>query len=211
MVLPGAPAGCVSGESTVKRVLIDGELKALISTRWRSSVERTLRHQVSEHDLLQVHEEFFLPLRNALDPVRDAIESGPYEAITPGVRPPRRAELDAIDTLRRLLDRGAKERELQTALVESGLLLASSGQVVQEVAIEATNTERAMRLDLLLESDGDSPAEIIELKRGSHLLLAHRGKPAERLSQGLVRALNQLRAYGRRVDSDIEAAASIRE
>ena len=100
------------------------------------------------------------------------------------------------------------EPELQDALLNSGLL-ALNCKVVQEVAMTPTETYPGMRLDLVLDWNGEEPSQVIELKRGSHLLLARRGKPTERLSRELRKALKQLETYGHQLDSDAQARACI--
>lgn len=56
----------------------------------------------------------------------------------------------------------------------------------------------------LMDATSVRPAQIIELKRGSHRLSARRGTPAERSSQPLGRALRQVQSYGETILSDIE-------
>jgi hypothetical protein len=170
--------------------------------RLRRSLEDSIRKRVSEHVSLEVHDHVYTPVREALDPIRAAVEDALREAFgvprTPDVHRP------AIAELRRLLDRNAKERELQHVLCEAGLLdPTGTCRVFAEVTMEAADDDhRGMRMDLVIGSAEDAPAQIIELKRGSHRLLARRGTPSERIAMPLERALRQLTSYGGRLASD---------
>ena len=173
-------------------------------------MERAIRAQCSEHVIMQV-DDVCAQVARATDSVNDAVESALAEAF--GVDPassPRRQHRKAIATLRALLDRGAKERALQDALVESGLA-ALSCTVLQEVAMRPTDDYRGMRMDLIVDPPADEPTQIIELKRGSHLLLARKGEPTARLSRELEKAVAQLKRYGQRVESDVEMTAEIEQ
>jgi hypothetical protein len=189
-----------SGESIVKRLLSDGSLDPFLSLRVR--MERAIRAQCSEHVILQVHDAIYRPVKRATAEVHQAIEAAVAETL--GVEKkgrPRREHGQAIAELRRLLDANAKERALQNALMRSGLLAVTS-KVVQEVTIKPSSDHRRMRIDLVMDAGDDQPARVVELKRGSHLLLARRGQPTERLSRELTAAVEQLEGYGRRLESD---------
>lgn len=115
-----------------------------------------------------------------------------------------------IARLRRLVQGNAKERELQNVLFRSGLL-ALGCRVIQEVVMKPTQTNRrGMRMDLVLRSHSETPSQIIELKRSSHLLLTRQGRPAENLSRALKRAIKQIKGYGNRVVSDGDSARHLK-
>ncbi len=177
--------------------------------RLRTNLEGAIRKQVSEHVLLQVHEQVYMPVRESLDPIRMAAEEALSETLGLGPRLPNPFRA-AIVELRMLLDGNAKERDLQRVLCESGLLdPTGTCRAVAEVTMEATDEDpRGMRMDLLVGSAEDEPAQIIELKRGSHRLLARRGSPTERIARPLEKALNQLTAYGERLN-DLETKLDI--
>jgi hypothetical protein len=193
----------------VDRIFGDGELAPLLSLRVR--LERSIRAQCSEHVILQVHDAIYAPVKAATAQVHDAMSAalGDVFGVDPSVAE-RSGHRRSIVALRRLLDDGAKERELQDGLVSSGLLTATC-KVAQEVSLQATDDHRGMRMDIVLEPKSGEPTQIVELKRGSHLLLARRGKPTERLSRGLVAALKQLQGYGDRLETDAAAVARIEE
>lgn len=160
---------------------------------------------------MQVHDAIYAPVKRATAQVSNAVEAALSEAF--GIDPAsslRSQHSRALGALRALLESGAKERALQDALVDSGLLLLSC-KVVQEVTMSATEDHRGMRMDLVLDSKTDEPSQIVELKRGSHLLLARRGKPTERLSRELRKAVEQLKSYGDRVESDLATALDLEE
>jgi len=163
---------------------------------------------------MQGHDALYTPIKRATGPVREAIEQATTVAVRNAARRTVSENFDtntalsmrcrhqrALAELRNLLENGAKERALQNALVESGLL-ALNCRVIQEVTMNPTDNYRGMRMDLVLDPMTDEPVQIVELKRGSLLLLARRGKPTERLAQQLRRAVEQLEGYGNRVDSD---------
>ncbi|MFO0774528.1 MAG: DUF4263 domain-containing protein [Nitrospiraceae bacterium] len=198
-------------------VFIDGNLDPFLSPRIQR--ERAIRAQHSEGVILQAHDAVYSPAKQALRPVNDAIEAALREELeeeleeAPGVDPnafPRAQQRRSIATLRSLLDEGAKERTLQDALISSGLLAATC-KVVQEVAMQATEDHRGMRMDLVLAPAHESPTQVIELKRGSHLLLARRGTPTKRLSRQLTKAIKQLHGYGHRLESDTAVVANLEE
>lgn len=186
-----------------------GDLDAFLSLRVR--MERTIRAQCLEHVTLQIHDEVYAPVKAAVAQVRDATNSalGDRHGIGPSATV-RGGHQASIAALRRLLDDGAKERRLQDGLVKTGLLAATC-RVAQEVSMQATDDHRGMRMDLVLEPKTGEPPQIVELKRGSHLLLARRGKPTERLSSALRKAVKQLQGYGDRLESDVAMAASLEE
>jgi hypothetical protein len=150
-----------------------------------------------------------LPVRQALDPIHTAVEGALREAL--GMSPqPDRFRM-ALARLRAMLDANAKERDLQRVLVESGLLDPGGiCRAVAEVAMQPTDDDpRGMRMDLVVDSTQDDPAQIIELKRGSHRLLVCRGTPLERVSEPLAKALRQVRSYGERLESDADARLGV--
>jgi hypothetical protein len=64
------------------------------------------------------------------------------------------------------------------------------------------NDPRGMRMDLVVDSTPHDPAQVIELKRGSHRLLLRRDTPMGRISVPLARALRQICGYGERLVGD---------
>lgn len=66
-------------------------------------------------------------------------------------------------------------------------------------------------MDLLLEPMVGEPTQIVELKRGLHLLVARAGEPSQRISQQLAKAIAQITHYGETVRSDKDEAARIEE
>ncbi len=178
----------------------------------RRSLERSLRQQVSEYVLMDVHDAVYAPVRRALDPISAAFEGALREAFgSPPEADQRHRFRSALAELRALLDRNARERELQRVLFQSGLLdPAGTCRTVAEVAMYATDRDpRGMRMDLVVDATQDDPAQVIELKRGSHRLLVCRGTPVERVSKPLIRALRQVRTYGARLESDAEARINV--
>lgn len=171
-------------------------------------MERAIRAHSSEDVTFQVHNASYEPVKRATAPSGDAISSELDALLGSTSSSLPRQRHAAITLLHNLLARNAKERELQEALVNSGLL-ALTCKVIQEVAMETNQGHPGMRMDLVLDPNNDDPVEIIELKRGSHLLLARQGKPTERLSQELKRAVNQIQNYGSRLVSDANATKSI--
>jgi hypothetical protein len=177
----------------------------------RRSLENALRQRVSEHVGLEVHDRVYMPVRRALDPITMAVDEAVREALGAPPRPDNvRA---ALGGLRALLDGNAKERELQRALLESGLL--SPGGIcraVSEVSMgPITGDSRGMRMDLVVDATKDDPAQIIELKRGSHRLLVRRGSSMEGISRPLENALRQVQSYGGRVSANAETRLSLEE
>lgn len=203
---------------------------------FRQHAERAIRARCSENTVLELHDGSYAPLKQAtlghttiLEAVEEAAErvgltSLDANAIHPDValrsladtttggnlRVWRRPHRTSLAELRRLLDDGAKERDLQNGLVATGLL-AVAYRVVQEVTMNATKDNPGMRMDLVLEAEDAQPTQIVELKRGKHLLLARTGKPTQRLSQQLKKALRQLRGYGHRLGTDSSATKWIRD
>lgn len=189
------------------RFLTEGNLDRLLSPRMRKELERAIRAKCSEDVILQVHDAACAPVKRTTASIQDAILAALGETLGDDFSASWRAEHhSSLTALRGLLDSGAKERALQNALVP---LLEVTCRVVQEVTMKATEDYRGMRMDLVLESETAEPTQVVELKRGSHLLLARRGKPTERLSRQLERALRQLVTYDRRLACDADARASI--
>lgn len=195
----------------MKPIIKPGNLDPFLSLRFKA--ERSVRVQCSEHVIMQVHDAVYDPVKKEMAAVRDPIAAalvGQMErrGIDSATWP--RPYAGAIAQIRNMLERNPKERELQDALVDSGLL-AVTCQVAQEVSIKPTDGHRGMRMDIVLESKVDGQTEIIELKRGSHMLLARRGQPTQRVSQELVAAGAQLGEYGDRIKADDAAATDLGE
>lgn len=192
----------------MNRLFSNGDLSPFLSFRRR--MEKAIRAQFSEYVILQVHDNHYEKVKRETAQVRDATEAAMGEALGLGGNFSLRSqERRAIAELRTLLNRDAKERELQDALLETDLLKALTCKIIKEVAMKPTADYRGMRMDLVLAPNNDGPGEIVELKRGSHLLLAHSGKSAERLSREITKSVKQIKQYGRRLDSDADAVASI--
>jgi Domain of unknown function (DUF4263) len=195
-----------SGEIAINRLFAIGDVSVFLS--FKRGMERAIRAHSSEQVILQLHDEVYEPVKRATALSGDAILSAlDAELGSTSFSLPTQSRA-AIALLHDLLDQDAKERELQNALVNSGLL-ALTCKVIQEVAMKPNQGHPGMRMDLVLDPNNDDPVEIIELKRGSHLLLARQGKPTERLSQELKRAVNQIQNYGSRLVSDANATKSI--
>jgi Domain of unknown function (DUF4263) len=175
---------------------------------FKRAAERAIRNGASEGTILANHDMAYEPVKRETAPLGEATLSGLDALLGSTSSSLRRRRCAAIARLHDLLARNAKERELQDELVNSGLL-ALTCKVIQEVAMTANRDHPGMRMDLVLDPNNDDPVEIIELKRGSHLLLARQGKPTERLSRDLRGAVEQIRSYGSRLASDAEAAESI--
>jgi hypothetical protein len=177
----------------------------------RRSLERSIRERVAENVILEVHDQVYAPVRRALDPISDAVEGALREMF--GGPPEDDRFRTALSELRTMLDGNARERDLQRVLVESGLLdPVGTCRAVAEVAMVATSDDpRGMRMDLVVSSTESEPAQVVELKRGSHRLLVHRGAPTERISGPFARALRQVRAYGERIDGDVEMRTNVEE
>lgn len=196
-------------------LLTDGDLGPFLSLgvrmnrSFRVQMERAIRAQCSEGVIPQVHDALYAPVKQATAPLCDAIQAAIDEALGADARESLRAQhRRALAELRRMLGGGAKERDLQHRLVDAGLLAITCG-VVQEVAMNATEDHRGMRMDLVLESKIAEPTQVIELKRGSHLLLVRMGQLTERLSKQFRSALKQVEGYGRRLETDQTAIQSI--
>jgi len=190
---------------------IFGERLSLEFLLLRKRMERAIRERCSEQVVLQVHDAIYAPVRDAQQLVHGSVQDAIVGTL--GIDPstlPRHKHRAALANLRALLNAGAKERELQDALVASGLL-GLTCKAVEEVAIRPANGQRGMRMDVLTSAAHGEPAQVIELKRGCHLLVAHRGKPVERLASGMKAALAQVEGYGHRLKTDADARAAIEE
>jgi hypothetical protein len=165
--------------------------------------EEFTRSAYSEGEILQVHDAVYSPIKSSVAVVRDSIYAALAETRDPSIS--ASATQTAIVRLRELLNQGAIERALQDELINSGLLQVTANIVAQEVTMQATDDHRGMRMDVLVES-ADS-TQIIELKRGSHMLLTKRGT----LSAELLTAVKQTTDYGHRIHSDPEASKRINE
>jgi Domain of unknown function (DUF4263) len=183
------------GESVKKQIYPD-----------RKKTEADLRKQVSEGVMLEVHDRVFAPVQAAVNPILNAVESR-FEFGSS-----RRTNQEHLRNLRRLLAARVKERALQDALYESGLL-TNGGlcRAVQEVSTREAVSNRGYRMDLVVLSDSGAYSEVIELKRGTHLLLAHSGKANQRVAKGLKRAIQQLETYGATLKNDKSAVSNLRK
>jgi hypothetical protein len=188
-----------------------GEQLTVEFVLFKKRMERAIREQCSEQVVLEVHDAIYAPVRNALELVHGQVENAVSAALGTDLNTlPRHRHRSAITNLRALLNANAKERELQDALVASGLL-GLTCRAVEEVAIRPANGQHGMRMDIVTSAAEGEPAQVIELKRGCHLLVAHRGKPVERLASGMRAALAQVEAYGRRLQTDADARASVED
>jgi len=68
---------------------------------------------------------------------------------------------------------------------------------------------RGIRMDLVRCESDTLSSEIFELKRASHLLLARRGKPSERLSREFTLAIEQSEEYKERFRRDPDVRISV--
>lgn len=173
----------------------------------QSQVERTIRAKLTEYEILRGHD-VYTRVKSTIDPAIDATErelGGAGFDPSTSVRAQRR---NALTKLHTLLNNNAKERDLQNCLMNSGLL-AVTCKVIQEVTMGGADDSRGMRMDLVLDPAFNEPTQIIELKRGSHLLLARRGEPTENLSSQFIKAVAQLKGYGNRLESDAKAVDRI--
>jgi hypothetical protein len=177
----------------------------------RRSQEHAIRRQVSEHVILQVHDAIYTPVRRALDSVHGAVAQAIRETL--GLPPEPGRFGAALAELRRLLARNARERELQRVLFASGLLdPAGTCRTVSEVTMHATDDNpRSMRMDLVVDASENEAAQVIELKRGSHRLVARRGTPVERVAEPLAKAVRQVRGYGDRLQSETATRMAVEE
>lgn len=195
----------------MKPIIRPGHLDPFLSLRFKA--EKAIRARCSEHPIMRAHDALYVAVKEEITAVRDAIAAAVVEQTgrhgSDSAPWPRRYA-GAIAHIRNVLERKHKERELQDALVDSGLL-AVTCQIAQEVTIKPTDGYRGMRMDIVLESKVDGQTEIIELKRGSHMLLAWRGQPTQRVSQELMAARTQIRAYGDRVKADNTTASTLEE
>jgi len=172
------------------------------------TTEKSIRAQVSEATTLKLHDEVYTPIKRIKGSIRNQfIGAGTGTSEFVPFRPYDKERL-AITELQRLLNSNAKERELQSKLVDSGLLNVTC-KIAQEVTLAPKHGSRGMRMDIIVEPKNTDAHEIVELKRGSHLLLARQGKPSERLSEELKRAVSQIKNYANRVEIDNEVAVDI--
>ncbi len=186
----------------------EGDLSPFLS--YRKQAEREIRAECTEYAILQTHKKLYTPTRDAIGPIRDAVVEAVAKDMgcaSPGAA--RSGHRRFIDELRALLNRGATERALQNALID--ILGTISFGVGQEVPMPATGVHRGMRMDVCLPGGSDGPPQVIELKRGSHLLLARRGRPTERISRQLIKAVKQLQAYGHRIEFDAATRERVEE
>lgn len=167
--------------------------------RFACRIERGLRATSSEFWHLQLHDKLYRRLRWHIDPLR----------LRMGAHPARQRAREAIQKVRRLLDEGAKERSLQEVLVDSRLP-ALGCRLRSEVGMTATQDGRAMRMDLVVDPlRNDEPIQIIELKRGTHRLLAYCGTSRQRRSRALASAVSQVASYGDRFALDEAATVDV--
>ena len=170
------------------------------------TVDNVLRKKTGEYRILYSHDKVFFPVNV---PVRLAYHA--ISATTPSMRqmgelkdtlplPDSRAQARAfIAELRTLLTNDALERDLQNKLLD---FLALICRPIQEVRLVPTEDFGGMRLDIVCPFEADLPPEVLELKRGSHLLLAHEGKARERRSKKFDQTRRQGKAYFRRLKKD---------
>jgi hypothetical protein len=178
---------------------------------YRSKIEQAIRADFSEYAIMKIHDAVYATVKRATNQIYS-----PFEAIISdslGLDPvsfPRHRHRQALARLRSLLGAGCRERALQDALIDSGLLNLSC-RALQEVTLKPTRDHPGMRMDLVLCSDsiGVSSTEVVELKRGTHLLVARAGQPTERLSSKLRRAIAQLKEYGHRIVRDVETTGEV--
>jgi hypothetical protein len=188
----------------VNQLFAKGDLASFVRVP-RKRVEKEIRDQCSEHVILQVHDAIYAPGKRSISPVSDVVE----EAIgIDNTSSQKHQHRRALTRLRALLESDVKERTLQDALFDSGLL-ANDCKIVQEVAMSKTNSYSGMRMDLVLYSQADQATEIVELKRGSHLLVARPGKPTQKLSRQLMNAIEQVKRYGDRVENDTQMTSDL--
>lgn len=163
-----------------------------------------MRSGLSEHLIMKIHDRVYAPLKRRL--ATHALTLDEWGDPDPATLKRRKH----LDTLRSLLDKGARERKLQDALMKSGLLSLGC-KAISEVTMKRTEDHRGMRMDLVLGSMQDEPTQIIELKRGTHLLLARAGTPTEKLSREIEKAVKQLKGYGNRLQTDAETVVDLEE
>ena len=169
----------------------------------RRELERGIRSQCSEFIVWELHDRVYKPVKRAAELMDGAVNEGIRALIGMGPVPSARDQRgQLLARLRSLLEQGVKEHELQRVLHR---LLNLDCTAVSEVVMQPTDDCRRMRMDLIV----DPTNEVIELKRGLHLLLAHRGKPAERISAKLRDAVAQVRGYGRRLKSEPDVSTQI--
>lgn len=186
-----------------------GEIDPLLSLRLQ--LERQIRKQLSEHVIHQIHDGIWSPINAELRSVKNSIETSLQDAL--GTRhelSPKELLRRSISRLRNLLERNAKERDLQNELINSGLMELNC-KIIQEVSMAPTEDYTGMRMDILVTPNDDRPTAIVELKRGSHALVARRGKPTHHISRSLLKAISQVQSYGERLQSDIEAIERIED
>lgn len=172
-------------------------------------LEQEIRSEFLESVILQVHEGLYSVIKQNTEVLTTSIDVSLRDLInTASTSAVNIQYKNAIRKLRNLIATDAKERHLQNALVESGLLELGC-KVVQEVSIKASKDRRGMRMDIVVNQYKDKVTEIIELKRGCHLLIARCGKPAMRLSQTLNKAIKQVKKYGDSIKADALTARDL--
>jgi hypothetical protein len=167
-------------------------------------LERKIRSQYSEYDILQMHDGLYTLAKKPAVKLRDTIESriiGGLNGSSPVATSSKDSE--ALAQLRNMLNQSAPELALQKVLLNI-LHPNWKGQVANEVSMSPIDGYRGMRMDVVLGSDNDTPGQIMELKRGSYRLVAHRGKPMERISKNVSRVVRQIDDYANRVSVDEE-------
>jgi Shedu protein SduA, C-terminal len=184
----------------------------------KKKLEKQIRSKRSEGVILEAHDKIYEPIKQAIAPVTNAIRHDLIEGTGFGLPfTTRENHRNNIQMLRELLAQNAKERDLQNVLIKSGFLNTDC-KMIDEVRMCKSERYHGMRIDLFIHSmknDGtqkNDGTEIIELKRGTHMLLARAGKPTQELSYGLKRAINQVKGYGNRIiDSDDTAKEHLEE
>ncbi len=176
----------------------------------QQGIETATRAKCAESVIGLVHKGIFGLIKKTAIPIADRVEVQIRKSL--GAEPEvslRERNKRLIAKIRDLLNTGARERQLQSALFNSGLLRQVTYRVVQEVTMKATKDFRGMRIDLVLAPNASGPAQIIELKRGTHVLLAREGTPNAKRSKLLIRAIKQLEVYGDRLATDEVSVANI--
>jgi hypothetical protein len=175
----------------------------------RAHMERATKAQCSEHVIMQVHDAVYSTVKAATAQVHDSLGAavGEISGSSPVSSLWRQPGRD-IARLRILLDDDAKERVLQDTLVEL-CKVAMNCEVSEEVPMRRAGRYVGMRMDIVLSSKTEEPSQIIELKRGSHRLVAWPEQPKEKISRKGSKAVKQLKEYGNRIASDADTARDL--
>jgi hypothetical protein len=94
------------------------------------------------------------------------------------------------------------DSRLQRALRDAAIISESATcRTVTWVSIEATGSQPPIRMDLTVDYRATLRAGSVDLKHGRYVLLAQRGKPAERLNRVIGRVVTALSAQHPNVPS----------